>query len=109
MRKSLGGVLVSGRLIALVHALGDAGHDGGCEIEGGVERLFRDACAPGVRQASVHSRLTIPHDGDGQADELFLALGEEVHLVGVAVELTEIGAICHFSPFQVAGGAIAGL
>ena len=62
--------------VALVHALADSGHDGGGDIERGVEHIFCDSCFPGGRQAVVHSRLAVAHDGDGDTDEGLFAVGE---------------------------------
>ena len=84
-------------LIALVHALTNSGHDGGGKIKRGVEHIFFNSHFPGGRQAMVHSGLTVADNGDGDSDEGFLAVGEQVRCVGIAVVFSKIGSFTHIN------------
>ena len=84
-----------GILVAPVHALSDSGHHRGGEIERGVQHLFWDIGFPGGRQAVVHSGLAVSDAGDRDADEFFLAVGQKLGGVGVAVEFPEVGLSVH--------------
>lgn len=77
--------------------MADSGHDGGGEIKRGVEHIFLDSRFPGGRQAVVHSGLTVADDGDGDSNEGFFAVGEQVRCVGIAVVFSKVGSFAHIN------------
>jgi hypothetical protein len=83
------GFRFQGFFIPLVHALTDTGHHRGGQIKGCIQDRFGYPLFPGVRQASIDSRLAVSNDGDGNADEGLLTLREQVGGVGIVVILAK--------------------
>ena len=78
-----------------MHALADSRHDRGGEIKGRSQHVFRDPLFPGVRQALIHSGLTISYNSDRDADQFFFTFSQQVNGVSVVVVLAKIGAFGH--------------
>jgi len=78
-----------------MHALPDSGHDGCCQIEGRVQHFFRNTCLPSVRQALIDSRLTVPDNGNRNADQFLFSIAKQHGGVGVAIIFTKISQFVH--------------
>jgi hypothetical protein len=63
---------------------------GGDYIYGCVQLFFGHPRFPCVRKAPVNSWVAESHRRNGETDEHFLALGEALHCVRVAVESSKI-------------------
>ena len=86
---------LNGNFIPLVHALSDTGHHCGGKIKGCIQYRFRNPIFPGVRQASIDSRLAVSNDGDGNADQLLFPLREKVGCVSILVVFAKVRFFLH--------------
>jgi hypothetical protein len=87
-----------GLLIALVHTLTDAGHYRSGHIEGGVQHFLRYTFFPGVRQASIDSRLAVSNDGNGYPDQRLLTICEKLGGMGIMIVFSKVRFFTHKIP-----------
>jgi len=78
-----------------VHALADPRHHGGGKVKDRIQYFFRNSFFPGVRQALIHSGLTISHDGNRDADQFFFTFSQQVGGMSVMVVLAKVCAFRH--------------
>jgi drug/metabolite transporter (DMT)-like permease len=82
----------------LVNALPNSGHDSRGQVKCGVQNFLFDSRFPGVRQAAVHSRLAVAHNGNSKPHQFFLAISEQVGGVRVPIVLAKIRSLAHGIP-----------
>jgi hypothetical protein len=78
-----------------VHALADTRDYGGGEIKGRRQDFFGDSNFPGVRQALIHSGLTISHDCNRNTDQFLFTFSQKSGGMGVMVVLAKVCAFRH--------------
>ena len=80
---------------ANVQRLNNAGIDCGNDVHASVQVCLSDTGFPCVRKASLHSRLTVTHEGHRQPNKYLLALTQVGHCMCIPIKLAEIRALTH--------------
>ena len=75
--------------------MADSRHYGGSEIKGRSKHFFGDSVFPGVRQALIHSGLTISHDRNRDADQIFFTFSQQVGAMSVMIVLAKVRRFRH--------------
>lgn len=81
--------------IAQIHALADSRHYRGGQVEGCIQHVFGNSVFPGVRQATVNSRLAVPNDRYRNADQVFFPFGQKIHFVCFVIVFSKVRSFGH--------------